>query len=242
MHKRRHWMLTLAMLGALAGAPASPAAAQVPRTDTAVCALPGGHRIELSSRYLWVPLNPHPRSDRTHHEQGPYSVLLVPARGSKLRLAEDSDGQPMDVEVAVGKCGEYGASAGVVFSRDELVLLPPGERVPTDVLMAQGMASPAADRSAAHRQLLQDEALAFPAGWAFSRSPQGQLTGEQGLYSATHRELIAAVLRFTSDNQGKTWHEQGLFRASRLFELGKPWEAQPFIGRAVKVNGKKVPS
>jgi hypothetical protein len=108
--------------------------------------------------------------------------------------------------------------------------------------MAQGVASAAADRSATHRKQLQDEALAFPAGWAFGRSPQGQLTAEQGLYSATRRELVAAVLRFTSDDHGKTWHEQGLFRTSRLFELGRPWEAQPFLGRAVKVNGKKVPS
>lgn len=242
MRQRSHWMLSILVMGGLPGALPQSATAQVPRVDTAVCELPGGHRIELSSRYLWMPFNPHPRSDRTHHQQGPYSVLLKPAHGRKQTLTEDPDGQAMDADVAASKCAEYGASAGVVFSLHDLVLLPTGERPPTLARDEKGVASATADRSAAHRQLLQEEALAFPAGWAYGLSPQGQLTAEQGFYSATHREQIVAVLRFTSDDKGKTWHEQGLFRESRLFELGKPWEAQPFIGRAVKLNGKRLPS
>lgn len=230
----------LALLAGCGLSLAFPALAQIPRTDTAVCRLPGGHRIELSSRYLWMPINPHPRSDRTHHEQRPYSVLLVPAQGRKQRLTEDSDAQALDADVADRKCASYGAGDGLVFSFHDLVVLPSGERPPTLALYEMGIASSASDRSALHRKLLEEEGLAFPAGWAYGLSPQGQLTAEQGLYSAGQREQIAAVLRFTSDDKGKTWHQQGLFRESRLFELGKPWEAQPFIGRAVKVNGQRV--
>ena len=233
-------LLRPTILGGLAAALPLLALAQVPRTDTATCALPGGHRIELKSRYLWLPVNPHPRSDRTHHDQGAYSVRLRPAGGRPITLTEDSDRQAMAPDVAAYKCSGYGAQGSIVFSLHDLVLLPSGERLPTQALYRMGVASSKAEYSETHQRLLKQEALAYPAGWAFGLDSQGTLLAEQGFYDAVARGQITAVLRFTSADQGKTWHEQGLARSSTLFDLGKPWEAQAFVGRAVKVNGKAL--
>lgn len=215
-------------------------AAQVPRTDSASCALPGGHRVELRSRYLWVPVNPHPNSDRSHFDQGTYKVRLLPRSGKALDLQSWHDGQAMDESVARRFCAEYGARDPLVFGQDDLVLLPRRQSLSTEGLRILAMASSQSERSPVHQALLREHGLAFPVGWSYALGLHGELIAEQALLSTERKGLITAVLRFESRDLGKTWSETGLFETSSLFQLGKSWEEQDFIGHAAQVNGKRL--
>lgn len=214
--------------------------AQVPRHDTVQCELNGGHRIELRSRYLWVPVNPHPNSDRTHFDQEPYKVRLLPQGGKALDLETWLDGQPLDDAVAASLCAEYGATGRLVFSRKDLILLPQRQPVPLNELKKIGMVTNQKLRTPEHQALLQEHGLAFPIGWAFRLGDQGELWAEQGLLSAGQEDRIAGVLRFETRDLGKTWTALGYFESSAIFQLGRSWEQQPFIGHPIRANGKSL--
>lgn len=211
--------------------------AQVSRTDTATCALPGGHRIELASRYTWVPVNLHPRSNRSHFDQQPYHATLRPAKGRPLPLKAESSGTPMDSGVATMYCGQFGAIGNLVFSDSDLVDATTRTVFDMSGLEALAIASIRSIRSPRHQALLEERGLSYPIGWAFGRV-DGRLVAEQALVRKDDG-LLRALMRFEWRDADKAWQEVGVFDSSELFAMGQPWEAQPFIGRPLKVNGKK---
>jgi len=217
---------------------AGTATAQIPRTDTAECALPGGHRIELASRYSWVPVNLHPRSNRSHFDQQDYRATLKPAKGRSLVLKAPLDGTPMDDGVATMYCGQFGAIGNLVFSEWDLVDTRTRTVFDLTGLEALAIALPDSLRSPRHQALLDERGLSFPSGWAFGRIG-GRILAEQGLVREKENGEVRAVMRFEWREVDKAWKEFGIFDTSELFVIGQDWEAQPFIGKPFKVNGKR---
>lgn len=217
---------------------AGTATAQIPRTDTAECALPGGHRIQLESRYSWVPVNLHPRSNRSHFDQQDYRATLKPRKGRPLALQRAPGGTPMDDSVAAMYCGQFGAIGSLVFSDNDLIDVSSRTVLDISPLEDLGIALPDTLRSPRHQALLDERGLSFPNGWAFGRVG-GRIVAEQGLVRQKEDGQMRAVIRFEWREADKTWREVGVFDTSELFVMGKPWEAQPFIGKPIRVNGRK---
>ncbi|RZL39809.1 MAG: hypothetical protein EOP35_02780 [Rubrivivax sp.] len=185
-----------------------------------------------------MPVNLHPRSGRSHFDQQDYRVTLKPAKGRSLALKAPLDGTPMDDGVAAMYCGQFGAIGNLVFSSGDLV--DASTRAVFDVSELETLFMVLQDslRSQRHQALLDQRSLSFPSGLAFGRADD-RIVAEQGLVREKENGEVRAVLRFEWRNSDKAWREVGVFDTSEFFVMGQPWEAQPFIGRPVKVNGKK---
>lgn len=71
----------------------------------------------------------------------------------------------------------------------------------------------------------------------------GRLVYERPLIGIkSNRQNVVAVFQSTSSDGGVTWSEPSVTRQAEIFVLNQPFLAQPFQGRAVRLNGKDVRS
>jgi hypothetical protein len=72
---------------------------------------------------------------------------------------------------------------------------------------------------------------------------QNQWVWEQPLYSSAKDYFLVpftAVYQSFSEDQGKTWSKPVVTTDALIFEMGKPWRDQCFLGWPVRLNGKAV--
>ncbi|CAN7500027.1 hypothetical protein LJR289_003399 [Pseudoduganella sp. LjRoot289] len=211
----------------------------IPREDVLECALPGGARATLTSTYDWSPLAkiiPADVSERLNQE--PWQIQFDVNGGRSKQRAPTSISHVHGVE-ACSRVGvidgmlivnmSYLEPSGKWFNNASLprpLLLTPVTKSQPPVIRAQLQAMGAMP--------VLDYALIVPRN--------GRLVYEMALFDikpGAPRNVVA-VFQSTSADGGANWSEPQITRQAEIYVLDQPPFAQPFQGRAVKLNGKKV--
>ncbi|QNM97784.1 hypothetical protein [Chitinimonas koreensis] len=227
---------------------ASTTAAAIGRQDVLECGLPDGGRFVLKSSYDYslvpLPFGPNSRESNRRDWSGRY----VDAAGRSSEVPASVMYNNKEVAELAEVCAHFGQHDGTPLAPYSY-LRPDGSWLPVAAfpwkklhLVPSAKPSPLSE---AQRNALAQAGI-HRATYLFGliAPVDGRLVYEQPLHRAERGYLFAipfdAVYQAFSDDGGQSWGEPQISSRSELFELGKPWLAQPFRARPISINGKRI--
>jgi hypothetical protein len=229
------WMLLLSVFATDA------VLAQVPRHDVLECALPHRGSVVLTSRYLWLPMNPNPGSAKTREPNEPFEIRIkIDAKASAITSSGTLGGKTLkSADQARRLCALFGAFEGNVYTPFEVIRRKDGRSFEWTRLKPPSIEVIEMHRTPEERALLHQADVRPSDDSAQLIRADGIWVNEQALYTNDFT-TIKAVYRSESKDEGKTWSEGSIRQDAEIFEIGKPLEEQPFVADPIRLNHKAV--
>lgn len=227
---------------------ASTAAAAIGRKDVLECGLPDGGRFVLKSSYDYslvpLPFGPNSRESDRRDWAGQY----IDAAGRSSEVPASVMYRNTEATELAEVCAHFGQRDGTPLAPYSY-LRPDGSWLPVAAfpwkqLHLDPSAKPGRSSDAQRAALAQAGIRRAAYLFGLIAPLDGRLVYEQPLHRADRGYPFAipfdAVYQAFSDDGGKSWGEPRISSRSELFELGKPWLAQPFRARPISINGKRI--
>jgi hypothetical protein len=209
----------------------------VPRRDILECEAPNGHRFTFESRYEWWPLAIFARHSSSKENQTlkifyhKNTSLFLPLKAGAYFDFSDDNSRFRKICSNVGLSHNHPVVTYQYFqsgvwlrintqSNPELYFSSTLSEVPSSIRM----------------QLIQLSATA-ELNYAFAVPTQKYLVFE---HPATDGKSVVAVIKSKSFDGGKTWQDPLVTKDAEIFEIGKSLIDQPFIGRPIRFNGRRI--
>lgn len=228
---------------ALAAVLARPAHAGFEGHDTLDCAVPGGGHVRMRRAYD-VSLYPLPIiGGRRVKEAGRWEAVSYEREGDvpwKLKAFATSSGNSSP-EWLARSCAQLGMKEGVI-------LLPRGfatrERAFTMPVQVSGTVPLELKRAPDELRAEMDRRRLIGTNFVLVMPAQGGLVSEEPLLQRDTggwwNSPFGAVYQSRSADDGKTWSEPVVTTEAVIFELGRTWDEQCFLGVPSGYNGKAV--
>jgi hypothetical protein len=205
------------------------------------CSLPSGGRAILTAEYDWSLLAeviPADLSKRLNQE--PWQIVF------DTKESRGAQRPPQSVSHVHGSkaCHRIGVIDGIpvinmsYLEPDGKWFRPPP--MPKALLLEPGVRS----QPPAIRAKLEAMGATPVLDYALILPRNGRLVYELALISIKHGEKggVVAVFQSTSTDGGASWSEPQITGQAEIYVLNVPPFAQPFQGRAIKLNGKEIRS
>jgi hypothetical protein len=211
--------------------------------DRLICAFADGSALHLKRAYDYslIPLPILHGSRRT--DRGGWVVDYVARRGERSRLTLNSwfSAESHLVDMLDLACGTFGLKNGVALAPWSFSVNGQLWVRSTDAPSAIDSMRPIDPETRAAMVAKGVDGGTFQ--FALIMPVQNRWVWEQPLYAAAPDYFLVpftAVYQSFSEDQGKTWSKPVITTDALIFEMGKPWRDQCFLGWPVRFNGKAV--